>query len=316
MKKTVLKIVALLVLVLFVTLALTACGNEKESVPSVPASESESTSVPASEGLSFITNGDGTCTLTGTGICMDREIVIPAKAQNGDRVTAIAGEAFKNSLITGIVIPDSVTSIGKSAFNGCSKLTSVTIPDSVTSVGDEAFYNCSGLTSVTIPDSVTSIGNHAFYRCSGLTSVTIPDGVTSIGKSAFEGCSGLTDVSIPTIAISSIPKTKLRTVVITGGSSIAVLAFYNCSELTSVTIPDGVTSIGYEAFHDCSRLTSVIIPDSVTSIGQYAFWNCSGLTSVTFVGTKAQWNAISKESYWNRETGYYTIHCTDGDIAK
>ena len=106
MKKIAPKLVVLLVLVLSVTLALAACGQEKETVPSVPASESESTSVPASEGLSFITNGDGTCTLTGTGICMDREIVIPAKAQNGDRVTAIAGEAFKNSLITGIVIPE------------------------------------------------------------------------------------------------------------------------------------------------------------------------------------------------------------------
>ena len=66
-----------------------------------------------------------------------------------------------------------------------SGLTSVTIPDSVTSIGNSAFYGCSGLTSVTIPDSVTSIGDSAFYGCSGLTSVTIPDSVTSIGNSAF-----------------------------------------------------------------------------------------------------------------------------------
>ena len=114
-------------------------------------------------------------------------------------------------------IPDSVTSIGGSAFRGCSSLTSVTIPDSVTSFGSDAFQGCTSLTSVTIPDSVTSIGGWAFYYCTSLTSVTIPDGVTSIGG----------------------------------------WAFYNCTSLTSVTIPDSVTSIGMSAFEDCTSLTDV-----------------------------------------------------------
>ena len=70
-----------------------------------------------------------------------------------------------------VTIPDSVTSIGRSAFSGCSSLTSVVIPDSVTSIGSSAFYGCSSLTSVTIGDSVTSIGEGAFYGCSSLTTV-------------------------------------------------------------------------------------------------------------------------------------------------
>ena len=83
----------------------------------------------------------------------------------------------------------SVTSIGNKAFR-YSGLTSVTIPNSVTSIGSYAFDGCSGLTSVTIGNSVTSIGNSAFSGCSGLTSITIPNSVKSIGSSAFSGCSG------------------------------------------------------------------------------------------------------------------------------
>ena len=216
------------------------------------------------------------------------DLVIP------NSVTSIGDFAFNGcSRLTSVTIPNSVTSIGNSAFNGCSGLTSVTIPNSVTTIGSNAFRECSGLTSVTIPNSVTSIGDHAFYFCSGLTSITIPNSVTSIGDYAFSGCSGLTSIEIPN-SVTSI-----------GGS-----AFSSCSGLTSVTINsnsiisntyssesnlknifgsqvksyiigDGVTSIGYSAFYGCSSLTSVTIPNSVTSIGGYAFYNCSGLTSVT-----------------------------------
>ena len=96
------------------------------------------------------------------------------------------------------VIPNSVTSIGSSAFEDCSNLSSITIPNSVTSIESHAFYGCKNLTSITIPSSVTSIGTSAFSGCDNLTSITIPNSVTSIGSSAFYSCDNLSEIHLPT----------------------------------------------------------------------------------------------------------------------
>ena len=176
-------------------------------------------------------------------------------------------ETETNTLIQGCnttIIPDSVTSIGNTAFERCTSLTSVTIGNGVTSIGSGVFQYCSGLTSVTIPDSVTSIGTHVFNGCTSLTSCTIGSGVTSIGQATFRNCSGLTSVDLPNRV-----------------TSIGDYAFSGCTSLEEVTIPNGVTSIGGSCFYNCTSLTSIVIPDSVTSIGTWVFQGCSGLTSCT-----------------------------------
>ena len=228
-------------------------------------------------------------------------------------------ESGSNTLVFGCkntVIPNSVTSIGASAFFGRSGLTEVIIPDGVTSIGDSAFCGCSDLTGLIIPDSVTSIGASAFSSCRGLTGVVIiPDGVTSIGYRAFEYCSGLMEVIIP----DSV-------------TSIGWQAFAYCRGLTGVTIPSSVTSIGDHAFSDCRSLESIlveeenpkydsrgncnaliesesntlicgckntVIPNGVTSIVDRAFYGCSGLMgvmvipdSVTSIGMYAFYDCI------------------------
>jgi hypothetical protein len=90
-------------------------------------------------------------------------------------------------------IPNSVTSIGSDAFDGCSGLTNLTIGTSVTNIGSYAFFYCYRLTNVTIGINVTSIGDYAFSRC-WLTKVTIPNSVTSIGSYAFFDCAILTGI--------------------------------------------------------------------------------------------------------------------------
>ena len=175
--------------------------------------------------------------------------------KNGTKV--ICNKALSFTSLTTINIPDSVTSIGESAFSSCKSLTSINISDSVTSIGNSAFSSCESLTSINILDSVTSIGDDAFFWCESLTCINIPDSVTSIGDNAFESCYSLTSINIP----DSV-------------TSIGDNAFCGCKSLTCIYIPNSVTSIGNSAFENCSSLSSMVIPDSVTSIGFSAFYGC------------------------------------------
>ncbi|MDY2683380.1 MAG: leucine-rich repeat protein [Eubacteriales bacterium] len=256
-------------------------------------------------------------------------------------VTEIGSSAFSGcSNLTSITIPDSLMIIRDRAFYECTGLTSVTIGNGVTSIGNYAFENCTGLMSITIPDSVTSIGKYAFNGCTGLTSVTIPDSVTKIGEGAFSGCRELTSITGSATNASTVAKQARPTsftVNITSGTSIGYEAFCGCTGLTSVTISNSVTSIDKYAFDGCSSLESITIPDSVTRIGNYAFRGCRGLTSVTiggsvtsignyafdsctgltnikFNGTIAQWNAISKGSFWKAGIPATQVICTDGTL--
>ncbi|MCR5246370.1 MAG: leucine-rich repeat domain-containing protein [Paludibacteraceae bacterium] len=139
--------------------------------------------------LSDSTVAVGKCNLYQT-----KNISIPEKVCTRGKVytvTSIRNNAFIFCHeLTNIEIPESVNSIGESAFN-CSWLTNVKIPESVEYIGNYAFEGCYILTNIEIPESVNSIGESAFHNCISLINIKIPKSVNSIGNYAFEGCSNL-----------------------------------------------------------------------------------------------------------------------------
>lgn len=163
---------------------------------------------------------------------------------------------WKDTLLTEIEIPNSVTTIGYWAFMDCTGLTSVTIGNSVTSIPYSAFSGCTGLTSVTIPHSVTFIGTSAFLGCTGLTSVTIPNSVTDIGTSAFYGCTGLTSVTIGS-----------------GVNTILNGAFAGCNHLAAITCMAAVPpEIGdTNAFEGVWKGLPLTVPNGSVSQYQIAY---------------------------------------------
>ena len=169
---------------------------------------------------------------------------------NKNKTTLIAYIAREKNY----TIPNSVTTIGEGAFNGCHFLTSIKIPNSVTTIGEGAFNGCYSLTSINIPNSVTTIGKLAFNGCYSLTSINIPNSVTTIENRVFIDCKFLTSINIP----NSV-------------TTIGESAFACCRSLIRINIPNSVTTIGNCAFRFCRRLPSHIKSDIIQRFGEKVF---------------------------------------------
>lgn len=255
--------------------ALTASAAETESSASTsetPVSQPTSTvsdvteeDLAPSEGLEFVSNGDGTCYVSGLGSCTDTDVVIPSTSPEGDKVVEIGGSAFYHCIsLTSITIPDGVAEIEGGAFSHCDSLTSVTLPDGLLRIGDYAFYWCYSLTSITIPASVTEIGKVAFSWCYNIESITVAEGNTvyhSEGNCLIETAS---KTLIAGCQNSVIPADGSVTEI--GGS-----AFRGHSGFFDIYIPECVTDIGQSAFYWCSNIGEIVIANAECTIGENAF---------------------------------------------
>ena len=207
-----------------------------------------------------------------------------------DSVTIIGKSAFQHCGLSNITIPESVIMIQEEAFYNCRNLHVISIPDNVKTIEAEAFSACVGLTNISIGKNVMNIGVKAFFRCKALANITIPDNVICIESEAFGGCERLVSVTIgkgvttigdaPFAHCESLKEFKGKFAIDNGRCLIVngvLKAFAPSCGTTEYTIPDSTTEVGCGAFANCCNLTHITIPDSVTIIGYYAFEGCDNL---------------------------------------
>lgn len=190
----------------------------------------------------------------------------------------------------------SLTSIGASAFRE-TKLTNVVIPNTVTTIESEAFKSCSQLESFVLGSGINSIGDEVFQYCA-LREFTIPESVRTIGQWGFRGCTNLHTVHFNAIACTSFGNRTNTN-------------FSGCTSLTHIDIGPGVTSIPDASFYNCSQLTSVIVPATVTSLNSNAFSYCSQLTLYNCTNQATINNVKRHLKCSNHGTGANAIHRID-----
>lgn len=252
-----------------------------------------------------------------------KTITIPAAVTFADKqynIKSIADTAFfKCDKLEGIVIPNSVTSIGKGAFKECTELwNEVTLPDSLTVLSDSLFYNCKNLRKIkmgaiteigasafnqctnlnisTLPATIKKIGTLAFCNCKSLIEITIPASVTKFANRVFLGCESMEKVTFKTNQLDTLPSYtfqncyKLKEFTIDPKTKlIEEGAFMNCRSLDVLKLPQGtiIGRIKDRAFIGCSGITQVNIPASVKALGSQVFNGCTKIKSVIMEGIEA-----------------------------
>ncbi len=198
---------------------------------------------------------------------------------------------YEDNEFTVFTLPSSIKTIGRSAFEGCSKLATINLGNQLDSIGDTAFRNCSAITKMVLPETTRAIGSKAFQDCSSITEVTIGSQLKSIGDFAFDGCRSFTALVLPkgfkTLGTGALRNCVKLTVAQMGDSLTAVPdeAFKNCIALTEINLPATVITIGNRAFYNDSTLAVVTMREGVESIGSEAFYNNAGVMHFSIPGT-------------------------------
>jgi hypothetical protein len=208
--------------------------------------------------------------------------------QLSDGLSTVGKFCFNGTSIKTIVFPETIVSIGSSAFADCKQLTSVTFNkgNSTLEIDESVFYHCGNLVSLQLSDGLSRIGNSCFAG-TGIKEFVAPAPLKDIGSSIFEECKNLKSAVFNNSRILVVPEkgfygcTALTKVLLpTALMSIRDWAFYGCENLGEITLPANVSSIGRYAFSAC-MLTELTLPDALETVGEFAFGPDSSLRKVS-----------------------------------
>lgn len=155
--------------------------------------------------------------------------------------------------------------IGKGAFKNKTMVSEIIMPDTIISIGEEAFENCTLLSEVSISQNLAEIPNRAFKGCTSLKSVEFPENISVIGNAAFENCTSLENISLPqnaALEMNSFCNTGLKEIIIPSGTKLKNWSFSNCEKLCSVTI-NSTMNIMDPVFYGCTSLADIYFQSSV-----------------------------------------------------
>lgn len=188
-------------------------------------------------------------------------------------VTAIGDSAFAftgNSYA--VDLPNSITYIGKSAFQDC-RFSKISLPNSVVTIGEKAFFY-TNIKEVYIPSSVSAIGDGAFNYCNNLEKIIV-DGNNN-NYCSVDGILYSKDKSV----LYAYPATKTAQTFIISNSVKRIASYaFKCSRFKSITIPNSIEEIGENAFAS-SSLESVSLSHAILQIDRLAFFDCQKLTQI------------------------------------
>ena len=222
-------------------------------------------------------------------------------------VRSIGASAFlKNTVITKVNLPATITSIESNAFEGCTKLAAVEFyggGSQLTRVEYGAFYNCSALTAIALPATLKAIGNIAFSGCTKLNNLVIPESVAEIGVRALYNTAYYNDGN-----------NWVDGALYAGLHLIRVNAAYFTETVTDFTVKNGTITVSEHAFEGCIGMRKISIPASVKTIGNDAFFGCEDLNEVEYGGGVSDWFAITFVSTMSSPMYYATQMNILGEI--
>lgn len=200
-------------------------------------------------------------------------------------VVKIGYQAFAQTSITTVELPQTLQEIGEKAFAG-SRLKEITIPASVKKVGNWAFASSRLEKAVFDGFEIELLGSRSFQYCERLVSAELPMEIGKMGDGMFNGCKALTKVNFPrnqkVISYETFRDCESLSSFLfpMNVEEIGGHAFSN-SGLTGVTLLKGIKKIGDFAFTDCKKLESVSLTSTIESFGSMCFWGCTSLKKIS-----------------------------------